>query len=60
MFIQNTYGITVTGLITGSSALHTKSLQDLVVFGPNEEVINMMNLIAKGQDDVHSFIRTSI
>ena len=55
-----TYGITVTGLITGSSALHTKSLQDLVVFGPNEEVINMMNLIVKGQDNIHSFIRTSI
>ena len=60
MFIQNSYGVTVTGLIAGSSALHTKSLQDLLVFGPNDEVINMTNLIIKGQDDVHSFVRTSI
>jgi hypothetical protein len=53
------YGISIAGFVTGSSVLHPKSAEGLHVFGPNEEVKNMVSqLIA--DDNVQAFVKTSV
>lgn len=59
-YMEGIHGITVAGLITGSSALHPKSSNSLHVFGPTSEITNMMDVLLKSNNDVQAFIKTSI
>jgi hypothetical protein len=58
--MEGMFGITVAGLVTGSSVLHPKSSKGLHVFGPTTEVTNMMEVLLKSEDEVQAFIKTSI
>jgi hypothetical protein len=59
-YLEAMYGITATGFVTGSSALHPKTSEGLHTFGPSQEVKNLVNVLLTEQRDVHAFVKTSI
>jgi hypothetical protein len=58
-YIQAVFGVTITGLATGSSSLYPKSSTGLHTFGSTPEVIHMMNILLESEA-VQGFVKTSI
>lgn len=60
LYLEAMFGITVTGVIMGSSVLHGKSAMGMYAFGPNREVTGIMELLITRSPAVHAFVKNSI
>ena len=58
--MENRYGVTIAGVLAGSSALHAKSSEGLHAFGSSPAVVDLIELLLVSPPDVQEYLKIAI